>query len=171
MKKNILTIVIMAASIINLILSAVLIFSVMPAMNKTSNLVDKVASVVDLEIESKNKGEELTPIKDLDTLTIPYESNATINLQKDTGEDENHYAIIGGIVVSFNKEEDDYSDIKALIEANTVYVEDIVKDTISSYTAKTISQPAVKEEAVKKLQERYGTKSIVDISLPDYLVS
>ena len=54
MKKNILTIVIMAASIINLILSAVLIFSVMPTMNKTSNLIDKVSSVIDLEIESQS---------------------------------------------------------------------------------------------------------------------
>ena len=55
MKKNILTIVIMAATLINLVLSAVMIFSVVPAMNKTSNLVDKVASVVDLEIEDANK--------------------------------------------------------------------------------------------------------------------
>ncbi len=171
MKKNILTIVIMAASIINLILTAVLIFTVMPAMNKTSNLIDKVASVVDLEIESKNKGEELTPIKDMDTFTVTYETNVNINLQKDAGDDTNHYAVISGIVVSFNKEEDGYSDVKALMEANSVYVEDIVKETISSYTASTISQPAIKEEAVKKLQERYDTKSIVDLSLPGYLVS
>ena len=53
MKKNILTIVIMAATLVNLILSAVLVFSVMPAMNKTSNLVDKIASVIDLEIEGR----------------------------------------------------------------------------------------------------------------------
>lgn len=171
MKKNILTIIIMAASIVNLILSAVLIFSVMPAMNKTSNLVDKVASVVDLEIESKSKGEELTPIQDMDTFTITYETNVNINLQKDAGDDTNHYAVISGIVVSFNKEEDDYSDIKGLMETNSVYVEDIVKDTISSYTAKTISQSSIKEDAIKKLQERYNTKCIVDLSLPGYLVS
>ena len=40
MKKNILTIVIMAATLVNLILTIVLVFSVMPAMNKTGNLVD-----------------------------------------------------------------------------------------------------------------------------------
>ncbi len=66
MKKNILTIVIMAASIINLVLTAVLIFSVMPAMNKTSNLIDKVASVIDLEIESKNEKNEQTPVENLE---------------------------------------------------------------------------------------------------------
>ena len=94
MKKNILTIVIMAASIINLILSAVLIFSVMPTMNKTSNLIDKVSSVIDLEIESQSKEDELTPIQDMDNITVTYEKNVNINLQKDAGDDTNHYAVI-----------------------------------------------------------------------------
>lgn len=169
MKKNILTIVIMAASIINLVLTAVLIFSVMPAMNKTSNLIDKVASVIDLEIESKNEEDVLTPIENMETVTIPYEANVNINLQK--SDDTNHYAVISGIVVSLNKEEDDCADIKTLMETNTVYVEDIVKETISSFTADTISQTAVKEEAIKKLRERYNTKCIVDLSLPGYLIS
>ena len=40
MKKNILTIIIMAATLINVVLSVVLVFAVMPAMNKTSALVD-----------------------------------------------------------------------------------------------------------------------------------
>ena len=67
MKKNILTIVIMAATLINLVLSAVMIFSVVPAMNKTSNLVDKVASVVDLEIEDANKDAQDYTVEDLKT--------------------------------------------------------------------------------------------------------
>ena len=171
MKKNILTIVIMAASIINLILSAVLIFSVMPTMNKTSNLIDKVSSVIDLEIESQSKEDELTPIQDMDNITVTYEKNVNINLQKDAGDDTNHYAVISGIVVSLDKEADGYSDVKKLMETSTVYVEDIVKETISSFTASTITQPGIKEEAIKRLQERYDTKCIVDISLPGYLFS
>ena len=90
MKKNILTIVIMAASIINLVLTAVLIFSVMPAMNKTSNLIDKVASVIDLEIESKNEKNEQTPVENLEVFEIPYEANVNINLQKEAGDEQDH---------------------------------------------------------------------------------
>lgn len=171
MKKNILTIVIMAASIVNLVLSAVLIFSVMPAMNKVNNLIDKVASVIDLEIESKDEKDEMTPVENLEMFEIPYESNVNINLQKDAGDTESHYAVISAIRVSFDKEADDFSDVKALIEANTTYVEDIVKDTIGAYTASTITKEKVITEAVKKIQERYNTKCIVEISLPGYLVS
>ena len=61
MRKNILTIIVMATSLVNLVLTIVLVFAIMPAMNKTSVLVDKVASVVDLEIEDANaEGEEYT---------------------------------------------------------------------------------------------------------------
>ncbi len=169
MKKNILTIVIMAASIINLVLTAVLIFSVMPAMNKTSNLIDK--SVIDLEIESKNEKNEQTPVENLEVFEIPYEANVNINLQKEAGDEQDHYAVIKGIRVSFDKEADGFSDVKGLIEKNTTYVEDIVKETISSFSSSTISEEKVKEEAVKKLQERYDTKCIVEISLPGFLVS
>lgn len=172
MKKNILTIIIMATTIANLVLTAVLVFIVMPTNSKTANLVDKVASVIDLEIESESEEDAKTPIEDLEAFPVAtYESNANINLKKDPGDDANHYAVISGITVSFNKEADDYSKIKSLVEANTVYIEDIVKDTIGAYTISNISQAAVKEEAVKKIQERYDTKSIVEISLPGFITS
>ena len=67
MKKNILTIIIMAATLINVVLSVVLVFAVMPAMNKTSALVDKVSSVIDLEIEDPNAEEEEYTMSDLRT--------------------------------------------------------------------------------------------------------
>ena len=53
MKKNILTIVIMASTVLNLVLTIIMVFSIVPAMNKTNKLVDKVASVIDLELEKE----------------------------------------------------------------------------------------------------------------------
>lgn len=49
MKKNILTIIIMALTVINVILTAVVLFSAVPAMNRTNNLIKKITEVVDLE--------------------------------------------------------------------------------------------------------------------------
>lgn len=170
MKKNILTIVIMAASLINLVLSAVLVFSVMPAMNKTSNLVDKVASVIDLEIEDKDSEEDEYTISDLLTYSIDYDSSLKINLQKDSS-GEAHYAILDGIVVSYNSTADDYSDVSTAISTTDVYVQDIVKETIAEYTVDDIDETKVKQEAVEKLQEKYNTKCIVDISLKGFLTA
>lgn len=168
MKKNILTVVIMAATIMNLILTAVLVFSVMPAMNKTSNLVDKVASVIDLEISGS---EAEYSIQDLQTYAIEFDKAQNINLQKDAGDDRAHYASINKIVVSFNSKAEDFADVQQTVQTADVYIQDIVKETVSQYTATTVNESVVREEAVKKIQEKYGTKCIVDISLPGWIVS
>lgn len=171
MKKNILTIVIMAATLINVILSAVLVFSVMPAMNKTSNLVDKVASVIDLEIEDANAEEQEYTIDDLVAYTKTYDEKVNINLKKEAGEDKNRYAQLSGFTLSFNTKAEDYSEISESIQGNDVYVDDIVKETISSYSASTIDLVKVRAEIIKKIQEKYNTKAVVEISLKDPLIA
>ena len=171
MKKNILTIVIMAATLINVILSAVLVFSVMPAMNKTSNLVDKVASVIDLEIEDANAEEQEYTMDDLDPYQKTYDPAVNINLKKEAGDDTNHYAQLSGFTLSFNTKAEDYSEISESIQGNDVYVDDIVKETISSYSASSIDLVKVRAEIVKKIQEKYNTKAVVEISLKDPLIA
>ena len=171
MKKNILTIVIMAATLINVILSAVLVFSVMPAMNKTSNLIDKVASVIDLEIEDANAEDQEYTIDDLQTYTKTYDSTVNINLKKEAGDDSNHYAQLAGFTISFNSKAEDFSKINESIQTNDVYVDDIVKETISSYTVSSLDLVKVRSEIVKKIQKKYNTKGVLEISLNDPLIA
>lgn len=171
MKKNILTIVIMAATLINLILLVVLVFSVMPAMNKTSNMVDKVASVIDLEIEDANAEDQEYSIDDLVAYTKTYEDTININLKKGDGEEANHYAQLSGFVVSFNSKAEDYSSVSESIQNNDVYVDDIVKETIAGYTVSTADQVEIKTEIIKKIQEKYNTKAVVEISLTGFLIA
>ena len=170
MKKNILTVVIMAATVINLVLTIVLVFSIMPAMNKTTNLIDKVASVIDLEIEDKNKDEEYT-MADLEPFEITYEKAKTFNLAPTEGDEKDHYLLLNGISISFNKKAEDFEDIKTQITTNSVYAEDLVKKTASSYTAEDFDQVKVANDCLKKLQEMYNTKSIVKVILIDPMVS
>ena len=71
MKKNILTIVIMAASLLNLVLTIVIVFAVVPTMNKTSQLVDKVATAIDLETKEEEAGDY--SIESLEPYSITFE--------------------------------------------------------------------------------------------------
>lgn len=171
MKKNILTIVIMAATLINTILLIVILFSVTPAMNKTGNLVDKVASIIDLEIDTKEDEAEEYTIEDLVTHPIDYETSVKINLQKEPGDDSAHYAVMDGIVVSFNTKADDYKSIYESVQTADIYIQDIVKETIGEYSMTTVNEAKIKQEAVKKIREKYNTKSIVDISLKGFITA
>ncbi len=166
MKKNILTIVIMASTVLNLVLTIIMVFSIVPAMNKTNKLVDKVASVIDLELEKEE--DKNYDVKDLEPFDIPFENKQTINLKQ--GDDkESHYVILEGISVSFNKEADDYSDISESVKAATVYVVDCVKEAISEQTIQSLNENTVKELALAKIQEFYDSKCIVRISLLGYM--
>ena len=172
MKKNILTIITMAAVLVNLILTVVLVFSIVPAMNKTSNLVNKVASVIDLEIEDPDAADQEYSVDDLETYTKTYEDQVNINLKREDGDNEPHYAQLKGFVISFNSKAEDYSSVSESIQDNDVYVDDIVKETISGYTATTATdQVKIKTEIVKKIQEKYNTKAVVEVSLMSFLVA
>lgn len=167
MKKNILTIVIMASTVVNLILTIVMVFSIVPAMNKTNKLVDKVASVIDLEIEKEEEADY--SVEDLEAYDITFESKQTINLKADEGDTESHFVVLDGITVSFNKSAEDYTEISESVKAANVYVKDFVQEVIADQTIATLNQNEVKEAALAKIQEFYGSKCIVRISLSGFM--
>ncbi|MBR1873777.1 MAG: hypothetical protein IJ807_02655 [Eubacterium sp.] len=166
MKKNILTVVIMAATVINLVLTAVLVFSVMPAMNKTSNLIDKVASVIDLEIEDKDESQDYA-IGDLESFAIEYDAVQNLNLMPEEGDDTMHVFRIKGISVSFNTKAEDYATVSEQIKTDSTHVKDIVIRTISAHTKSDFDQVKVASECVKKIQALYDTKCVVEVIFID----
>ena len=66
---------------------------------------------------------------------------------------------------------DDYKKVSESIQTNDIYVDDIVKETLGSYTATTLDLVKVRSEIVKKIQAKYNTKAVVEISLKDPLIA
>ena len=52
MKKSIINIITLALLVVNLILSLVMVFSVMPASNKANEMITKVCEAIDLDLNS-----------------------------------------------------------------------------------------------------------------------
>ncbi len=157
MKKNILTIIIMASCLLNLILT----------MNKTSQLVDKVATAIDLETDAEAAGDY--SIENLEPYSITFENKQTINLKPDEGDSTSHFAVLEGVTISFNTEAEDYKEISESVKAKDVYVTEIVKETIADQSMKTLDQNAVKEQALAKIQKLYGSKCIVRLALNGFM--
>lgn len=169
MKKNILTIVIMASTILNLILTIVMMFSVVPGMNKTNKLIDKVASAIDLEMDAQEQEEAEYTVEDLEAYEIKFDSKQTINLKGVEGDKESHFAMIEGVVVSFNTKADDYDKVSESAKAANVYIIDCVKEALAEQTIATLNEQTVKEVALAKIQEFYGSKCIVRLSLTGFM--
>ncbi|MBP5305840.1 MAG: flagellar basal body-associated protein FliL, partial [Lachnospiraceae bacterium] len=83
MKKNMLTIVVIALCILNLALTAMVVFSVVPTVKATNNLISQVASIIDLELESPDPKYTVSMS---DLTAVEFEGTLTINLKKVEGE-------------------------------------------------------------------------------------
>ncbi|WP_167956868.1 flagellar basal body-associated FliL family protein [Anaerosporobacter faecicola] len=164
MKRNILTIVILALSIVNLVLTAVIVFSVVPNVNKTNNLIDQVAQIINLDLEAQNGNEKVITVDDLENYDLDEE--LVINLKKDSDSSKERYAVVSKISISLYKGVDDFSKVKKNIEASTSNVYDIIRKSFSNYTKDEakLNEDVIKENIIKMLNEKYGDKVVQDIA-------
>ena len=158
MKKNMLTIVAIALSLMNLILTAVIMLSVVSSAKATNALVSNIASIIDLELEndtSKNK----VSISDMDVVT--FDKSLQI-----------HYAVIDQISLYLIKTEDDYKTLsESMKNADTKSgyestIDEIVSNQFSQYTKEEVqnNREAIKAAVLKAIQEKFGTQTMAEIA-------
>lgn len=166
MKKNILTIIIMAITLINTVLLAVLVFAIVPTSNRTNALVTKVASIVDLELESPNGEEELS-VEDIDSYTL--EDSLKILLESSDGTD--HYMTVE-VTLSMDMTNEDYAVLKEKVSANKNAIKEIIDDAFSKYTKDEVkpNKEIIKQEILVGLQEYFNSDFIINVSFGNLLI-
>jgi len=165
MKKNMLTIVVIAVCVLNLVLSAVVVFTVIPTANKTNALISQVASIIDLELESPNPKYEVV-MTDLQAVTLS--GTLTINLKSVEGQLKDPFVVIDEVTVYLNKKGEDYDDLmgESGITTYGTTIQEIVTDTFSKYTKDEVqnNRDLIKQEILQNIHGRFGTTTISDIS-------
>lgn len=172
MRKNLLSVIILALCLVNLVLNALMVFVFVPTMKKTDNLITEIAAILNLELEQRkgDDGEIIGP--DLaNAMNYALSETTTINLKND-GTGVNHYAIIG-ISVSLDGSAKDYKTVSEKLTQTESWVFDETRSAVSEYTYAEINdaeiQKIVKKDITKRLQERYQTTSIFDVSFSQFI--
>lgn len=171
MKKNIFSVIALAISIINLILTVLIVFTLVPSAVKTNDLVSKVAENIDLEIKSNpgqyNNSKEI-PLSDIEIYDI---EELTINLKKEPNDARNHYILVK-IALSINKKHPDYSKLSPKLETHQSYITEIIIEEFSEFTASNIMDniEIIKEQILVRVQEKFDSNFVVDISTGKLLV-
>jgi flagellar basal body-associated protein FliL len=177
MKKNILTIIIMAIVLINTVLTGVLIFVIVPTSNKTNQLVTKVASIVDLELEDPSGANGTLTVSDIVTYDI--EGELMVDL-RDSGDasgtakaESTHYARIPVVSLSVNSKHKDYEDLFPQIAENESRIREIVTDEIGKHTRAEVkdNKNAIKDEVLIRIQELFNSDFIINISFDNMVLS
>lgn len=165
MKKNIFTVIIFAIALVNMVLTAVLIFTVVPSTNKTNKLINQISSVIDLELEGeiKSEGEQVVSASDRTPYRIETE-NTKVNLT--IGNDGSpHWGVFEYITLSLNSKAKDYKKLSENLEKNQDLIVGKVTRIIGSYTHEQAlgKQEQMEEAVLNELQEYFETTSIVGV--------
>ncbi len=171
MKKNIFSVIITALTVVNVVLTAILFFVMMPAFQKTNKLVTQVASILDLEIDPDDEeAEEDYTVSDIEYTDVAFEAQQTVNLGASASDKKDHYALFDGFTVGVNKKSDDYGDFKTeTIASYQSTITDIIRSVMQSKTNDTISEELIKKESLEQIREKFGTKCVVELTLKNFM--
>lgn len=156
---------ILALLVVNLVLTAITMISIVPSAKKSNELISEVCTALDLELASgRSANLSSVPIENL----VPYtlDGSLTVNL-RNSDDGKEHYAVVS-VVLSLDNSNEDYEKIgKNGIEAN-VYdsnIKNIVNDVVHTYTKEEIhADPEhAEKEILERLQGFFDSNVIVDV--------
>ena len=164
MKKNLMTVIIRALVLVNLVLTAILAFTIIPQTRKSNQLIDKIASAIDLELEDgSSKDTAAVPVEDIEVYDI--EASFTVNLSP-SGDGKDHVAVFS-IGLSLNTKSDGYKSIGTEgLKAKETLIKNDINTIVSGYTMEQFreDEQSVKDAILEDLQEMFGSDFIVGVS-------
>ena len=165
MKKNLITVITLAHVAMNRVLTVILTITILPETKKANELITKVCSAIDLDLESGSATSNADiPIDQIDVYDI--EDQQTINL-KSSGDGKDHFAVIT-VSISMDKKNKDYKDLQLEVENKVELIKGEINNIVSQYTIDEIknNQSAVQNEILKDLQKMFGSDFIVAVGFP-----
>jgi len=174
MRKNLLSIITLALVVVNIVMTAFMMFTIIPANKKTIALVGDVAAVMNLELTDPvlagAAAEQVVSVEDTETYDIA--DQMTISLRK--GEDgKDHYAIVS-VSLCMNTKADGYKTYGSDVSTKESMIKNEINDAIGSLTydeAQAMTAAEIQELVLKKVQAMYSSDFIYKIVFRDIMFS
>ena len=176
MKKNLISIIILALLIVNIALTAVMMFSVVGASKKSAALVDNIATALNLEL-TNGSGEAAAekvsvPMSDIDTYDISEKMTIPLKVEKNAdGKDEVHY-FISNITLSMNTKDKGYKTYGSSLEDRESLIKSEINDVIGQHTVDEArnNQDQIRDEILARIQALFDSEFIFNVSFSDTMV-
>ena len=169
MKKNLLSILILALVLVNLVLNIVMIFSVLPAANKTNKMVTQICSILDIELAADKEESGKVSMDKLAVYELSEGATMTMNLK--VGEDGKTHVLVTSVSISMNTESEGYKTYGETISEKESIIKGEINNVVSSHTVEEyqVDAAGIREEIVKNLQEMFDSDFIVDVTFSDVI--
>ena len=161
MKRNMLAIVILAATLVNIALTALMLFTVVPKAQRTDSLIQKICSIIELELEDPNAA-DYAEIPFEDRVTYPLSSKLTINLTKMEGEVKSPYAQVE-VTLMLNKQAEAFATVQPLLANYEPIIRSIVGEEIAKYTTENLNanKDLIQKTIRTRLSTEFGTSDLL----------
>ncbi|MCR4907787.1 MAG: flagellar basal body-associated FliL family protein [Lachnospiraceae bacterium] len=173
------TLIILALLLVNVVMTGVMMFVTVPANRKTIELVDKISSAIDLDmgtaVEPASGVKSNAGVSMENLVTYSFEDQMTVKLKPDpTGEDTKDHFVMVGVVLSMDSTNPDYETIGkgGDLSSSVGIIKDEINKIISSYTydeISTMSTTEIQDKILERLQELYNSNFIVGVSFSTWL--
>ena len=174
MKKNLVSIIILALLIVNIALTAIMMFSVVGTSRKTAALVDNIAMALNLELtDSSGRAEEVVvPMSDIAIYDISEKMTIPLKIEvSEDGREEAHY-FIANVTLSMNTKADGYKDYGESMADRESLIKAEITDVISRHTVSEArnNQDQIKEEILARIHNLFGSDFVFNVSFSDTMV-
>ena len=158
MKKNLLSVLILALLIVNLILTTIMMVNVTQTNRKTAELVGNIVAVLNLELDSMGT-EEVVPMEQLEV----YDLSAPMTIPLLSQDGKNHY-IVCNISFSLNNKGEGYDDFGGEKFASyESLIKDAIEATVSQYTVEEVNDnekfEVIREEILESVKALFVDKN------------
>lgn len=169
MKRNMLAIIILAVSIVNLGMTAFMMLTVMNTNSKTVKLIGDVAAAVNIDnttltVSSGGSANAAVPMDKTATYDIGGDDKMTIAFQP--GEDgDTHYAQVE-VVLSMNMDSEGYKTYGATMDERKSIIRSTILEIMQSYTVDQVrgNESAIQQQILEALQELFDSDFIFKVS-------
>ena len=166
MKKNLLTVLILALLMVNIVLTSVMMFSVMSTNKKTANLVNNIATILNLEwTEPGENSPGATEVSLEDTAVYNITGSMTIPLAMD-GTGKQGY-IVFDVSLSMNTKDKDYKKYSDTMTDRESLIKDVITSVVTAHTQDECRSnfEGLKEEILGAIQDLFDSKFIFNVGL------
>lgn len=176
MKKNLLSVLILALLIVNIVLNAIVMISVTSTNKKTAALIGNIATILNLELENGSEEEGEAVVTMADTATYDIADKLTIPLRvesEESGGDGKQHFLVVSVSLAMNIKDKDYETFgtEEAMKTKEGMIKGEITDAISGYTLTDVQKDgdAVRADILDRLQKMFDSKFIYKVTFRDFI--
>ena len=164
MKKNLMSVIILALLIVNIALTAVMLFSVTSTNKATADVIARISGAMDMELSSAD-GSAFKPQIPIENIAS-YDIADTMTIRLKPGEDE---YIMAAITLSMDTEHEDYKTYGAGLEERESLIKSEIISVVGEYTLEEAQadEEGLRQAILERIQNMFGSDFIFKVDFRD----